>query len=268
MNSFLDELNEVEIDPTGLCNLTCNFCPRATFYPNTNNHMSDHVADTIIQQMLDFDFRGIVSITGKGEPTLHNDFENLVKKFSVGKWILKINTNGKRFDKYKDVIVGNFHTVFYNCYEFTEQQYRDKVEELSPYKNVVVKWRPNNIQWFEDAPRYTNRAGSFETNYVPDEKRCDVIFHKMFIDYNGVYRLCCEDWQYELTMGNIFDEPISEYIENNPILKEYRKNLVEGIRDDIPCNKCSYSLADFKYRTTLEKMEQYKWLVKAENLGV
>ena len=267
MSNFLNEIQLVEIDPTGLCNLACSFCPRATFYPNSNQHMSDHVAKTIVEQLHSFDYRGEISITGKGEPTLHNDFEQLVNTFS-GPWSLKMNTNGKRFDRHKDLILSKFETVFYNCYEMTEEQYLSKVDELAQYSNVVVKWRPNTIQWFEDAPRYTNRGGSFATNTLPDEQQCDVIFHKLFIDYNGTYRLCCEDWKEEIAMSNIFDESIQQYVENNEKLQYYRSKLIEGNRDMSPCNQCSYSVVDFKYKTSPEKMEQYKWLVQMENLGV
>lgn len=265
--TFLNEIREVEIDPTGLCNLACSFCPRATFYPNTNTHMSMETAREIAKQLHEISFKGIVSITGKGEPTLHNDFEALVECFD-GPWSLKINTNGKRFEKYKDCIISKFDTVFFNCYEYSEEEYLEKVKELDSYPNVVVKWRPNNIQWFDDAPRYTNRGGSFPTNYRPEEQRCDVIFHKVFIDYNGIYRLCCEDWKDEITMGNIHDESILDYVENNEKLKSYRRALVKGDRSSSPCSSCSYSVSDFKYKTTPEKMEQYKWLVEAENLGV
>lgn len=264
---FFDEIREVEIDPTGLCNLACSFCPRATFYPNTNNHMSLDTAKEIASQLRGIDFTGVVSITGKGEPTLHNEFEKLVEAFD-GPWSLKINTNGKRFEKYQELILDKFDIVFFNCYEYSEEEYREKVLEFQDYHNVIVKWRPNNIQWFEDSPRYTNRAGSFPTNYQPEEKRCDVIFHKLFIDYNGVYRLCCEDWKDEISMGNIYNESILDYVEHNELLRKYRKSLVEGDRSNSPCNSCSYSVSDFKYKTTPDKMEQYKWLVEMENLGV
>lgn len=264
---FIKEIVTIEIDPTGLCNLACSFCPRATFYPNLNQHMSLEMAQLIVNNLIAINFTGEVSITGKGEPTLHNKFEELVKLFAGRSWSLKMNTNGKRFDKYKDTILKHFDKVLFNCYEYTREEYQAKVEELAEHKNVIVKWRPNNIQWFEDNPRYTNRGGSFATNNQPKTGQCDVVFTKLFIDYNGTYRLCCEDWKHELAMANIQEQSIEEYVENNPTLKQYRKMLAEGRRDIAPCNECVYSVADGKYRTTQEKMDQFVWLVKMEDLG-
>jgi MoaA/NifB/PqqE/SkfB family radical SAM enzyme len=114
---FFSEIKQIEINPTELCNLACNFCPRSTFYPNLNEHMSLDVAREIRDQMLAAKFTGVLSITGRGEPTLHPQFEEYVSIFVGYSWSLKMHTNGKRFEQYEDFILKNFDDVHYNCYD-------------------------------------------------------------------------------------------------------------------------------------------------------
>ena len=250
---FFPEINQIEINPTELCNLTCTFCPRSTFYPNVNQHMSLKVAGDICKQMRDAKFTGTLSITGRGEPTLHPQFEELVSIFVGYGWKLKIHTNGKRFDKYADLILTHFHDIHYNCYDCDPIEVYEK---YGHYFNVKVIHKPID-EWFPEA---TNRAGSFPTNQYPKDERCDTVFHKMFIDIDGTYRLCCEDWKEKISLGNIYEQGIVEYIENNEQLAEYRRRLIVGDRSLSPCNSCNYSVECDKYDKGY-KLPKYKRLV-------
>jgi radical SAM protein with 4Fe4S-binding SPASM domain len=239
---FFRLIREIEINPTELCNLTCNFCPRSTFYPNRNIHMTTETAEIIKQQLIDCGYDKVVSITGRGEPTLHPDFENFVKIFTGHKWKLKIHTNGKRFEKYKDFILSAFNEIHYNCYEHTQSQINEIYEKFKPYSNVTVVGKPKNEIWYESNHKYTNRAGSFPTNNLPEDKRCDIVFHKVFIDVDGTYRLCCEDWKTKVELGNVFSTSIKDYVDTSEELKRYRYDLANSIRNKQPCASCSYKV--------------------------
>lgn len=237
---FFKLIRQVEINPTDLCNLTCNFCPRSTFYPNRNVHMTIDTAEIIKQQLIDADFDKTISITGRGEPTLHPDFEKFVSMFLDQKWKLKIHTNGKRFQRYKDFILKNFSEIHYNCYDHTQYEIDQIKNKFAKYSNVTVVGKPKEEIWYESKHKYTNRAGSFPTNNLPEDKRCDVIFHKMFIDVDGTYRLCCEDWKTRVSLGNVHNISIRDFIDTNEELKKYRYDLANGARNKQPCANCSY----------------------------
>ena len=243
---MIEHIKVIEVNPTELCNLKCTFCPRSSFYPNQNLHMSIDTAKEIRRQLDQIHYRGEVSITGRGEPTLHPQFDELVDVFDKDReWKLKINTNGKRFDDWLDTM-WKFDRIFYNCYEHTDKQAEDVFKQFEPYRNkVIVKYKPKDMEWFERY-NFTNRAGSFPTNHMPDQLGCDNPFVKMFIDYDGIYRLCCEDWKDKVNLGNIFDQSILDYITTNKQLAEYRVMLAQGKRDCGPCTNCSYNMADYK----------------------
>lgn len=255
---FFNEIKQIEINPTELCNLDCSFCPRSTFYPNINSHMSLEVASEIRDQMLAANFSGVLSITGRGEPTLHNQFVELVSIFAGYSWKLKMHTNGKRFSLYEDFILSNFHDIHYNCYDCDPEVISEKYKHLD---NLSVIYKPKD-KWFDNA---TNRAGSFSTNYLPDDKTCEVLFHKMFIDIDGTYRLCCEDWKEKVSLGNIFEKNIVDYIEDDSDLSNYRRKLIHGNRSKSPCMSCNYSVNCDKYNRK-QDVEKYKKMVTIEGL--
>lgn len=265
---FTQQLRIIEINPTELCNLKCNFCPRSTFYPNQNLNMSLDTAREIARQLKSIEYKHELSITGRGEPTLHPQFEELCNIFMEDRtWTLKINTNTKRFDRYYDTIM-QFDRVIYNLYEHDEIEWQDHYLRFLDHPNVIVKSKPKEMSWTDKAT-FTNRAGSFPTNQTPQDGRCEVIFIKMFIDYDGTYRVCCEDWKDKISLGNIFDTEIEDYIENNEELKSYRRTLIKGNRCKVPCINCTHMIEHNKYKSSSdEKWKELEWLVKKENHGV
>ena len=48
----------INIDVTGLCNKTCNYCPRSEGYPNQKEYMSWKLFRKFVQDL--DDYRGIV----------------------------------------------------------------------------------------------------------------------------------------------------------------------------------------------------------------
>lgn len=255
---FFHEIKQIEINPTELCNLQCIFCPRSLSYPNLNEHMSLDIAKEIRDQMVSAKFSGVLSITGRGEPTLHPQFEEYVSIFVGYNWKLKMHTNGKRFEKHESFILKHFDDIYYNCYDCNPQDIYDK---YGHYKNIKIIAKDLN-EWF---PNATNRAGSFPTNQYPEDERCDVIFHKMFIDIDGTYRLCCEDWKEKISLGNIYEQSIVDYIEDNEQLHKYRKRLVNGNRDLLPCISCNYNISCDKYNRK-QDLQKYSKLVEIRDL--
>ena len=245
------KLSSIEINPTELCNLRCSFCPRSTFYPNRNLNMSLDMARFIRKELDEawrVGWRGRVSMTGRGEPTLHPQFDELTEIFARDrKYHLLLTTNGKRLDRYiEDGTADKYDRIVRNIYEAQQDDANILKKKYQEYKNVEVYWKPDiegETTWenyfYEGMSRgFTNRAGSFEGTTT--KGWCDRPWNKMFIDWNGDYKLCCEDWKHDIVMGNIQTENIHQYYTKNKKLNMFREKLTKGLRDIAPCNECSY----------------------------
>ena len=253
---LINELSVVEINPTELCNLKCSFCPRSTFYPNLNLNMSLDTAREVAKQLRTFKYDKYVSITGRGEPTLHPQFQELCEIFLEDRtWLLKINTNTKRFEKYYDTLM-KFDKVHYNMYEHTVDEWRDQYLRFIDDPNIIVIHKKMELQWHEmpEIEGFSNRAGSFHTNNIPTDGRCEKLFTKIFIDYDGTYRLCDEDWKHKLSIGSIFETNIKDYFLYNDELKSYRQKLIAGDRSKTPCTNCAYKS---KNKVDWKRLEEF-----------
>ena len=237
MDSLLNIISTVEINPTELCNLRCSFCPRSTFYPNRNLNLDFETANIIKKHLDNIEFRGVVSITGRGEPTLHPEFDKLSDIFLKDRtYKLKINTNGAKVNKYIESIQ-KYDIVNMNYYKKDWQGFLDYMK-LYTGREYNFFYKPP-MDWDHNPElNFTNRAGSFEGEVY--KGKCERVFEKLFIDWNGDYKLCCEDWKDHITLGNIKNESIKQYVEENTRLSSFRKMLIQGRRDLAPCSSCSY----------------------------
>lgn len=236
---YEDFLKVIEINPTELCNLTCVFCPRSSFYPNRNLHVDLATIKMFRKRLDEIEYKGVVSFTGRGEPTLLKDFDKIIDILLKDRsYKLKINTNGKNLDKYIHKIE-QFEIVHLNCYENDWSQYESMIGKYGNRPNFNFYFKPpiDLSKDYED--KYTNRAGSFEQNDL-DDNFCDMIYEKLYIHYNGDYKICCQDWKTDLSFGNIFTQSFKEYLYENEQLIKFRNMLSEGRRDMEPCSKCDY----------------------------
>ena len=103
----------IELNITELCDMKCAFCPRSSGYPNSNLNMSLNTLDVIVEHAKEL--KGVsFHISGRGEPTLHPRFSDVLDKLSDFK--VKLSTNGNRVDRYLDKI-NELHKVDYSIYD-------------------------------------------------------------------------------------------------------------------------------------------------------
>ena len=98
----------VELNINELCNRSCVFCPRNEGYPNTNVHMEVSLAEIIATQLDNLKFKGIVNISGTGEPLLTKHIADIVKPFGDRNIQIEITTNG---DKLKPELIEDLYRV-------------------------------------------------------------------------------------------------------------------------------------------------------------
>jgi radical SAM protein with 4Fe4S-binding SPASM domain len=94
---------QVTIEPTNVCNFTCSFCNQ-----NDPDHFSKRQAGRIDIQDYEIILDKIknsclnlrtLSLTLDGEPTLHKDFPEMIKKANEKGFFVRFSSNGTRIDR-------------------------------------------------------------------------------------------------------------------------------------------------------------------------
>jgi len=123
---------QIDVNITDLCNKTCSFCPRhdPEIYPNNNQHMPVELFKKIIDECLEVGYDKDILLCGRGEPSLHKDYEQILKLLHHPdrKWKTNLTTNGRNFDKYYDFYTNNFDFVILNTYT-TQEEYDERVKK-------------------------------------------------------------------------------------------------------------------------------------------
>jgi MoaA/NifB/PqqE/SkfB family radical SAM enzyme len=262
----ISEIVRIDLDITAQCNRKCSFCPRVDdiIYPNIKDEMSLDTVAEVIKQCVKYEYSGWIELAGRGEPTLHKHFETIVRMlFDHPKktWKLRLTTNGFSIDKWWDNISPKLDWLVLNSYDSVEEfeERKIKYETLPNGKYVENIHKPdglsieqiNTITYTEkatDLPKglvwkhnFNNRAGFFN-----DSVFNDVCFHphkQIFINYDGDYQLCCNDWLDQITIGNIHERRLFDMYLRDEKLMYMRKALQNGRRDLIaPCARCDDSV--------------------------
>ena len=219
----------IELNLTELCNRTCEFCPRSTYYPNLNLNMSRDTLVEICEQIVDFNPNAEISITGRGEPLLHPNIVEFLETLHGYGLDIHLTTNGDHFYKFKNEPVFNKIHVLMNSYD-SEQQMKDRMIRY-PHFNHSFKTSTNFKQ--------DNRGGSFDAP-VDLTRPCHILYYKMFIDWDGTVNLCCNDWKYKVVVDSIHHNTIKNIWYNK--LDPYRQQLAIGNRSCAkPCSECNAS---------------------------
>jgi hypothetical protein len=62
---------------------------------------------------------------------------------------------------------------------------------------------------------------------------------QIFIDYNGFYQMCCNDWTYQVKIGHVLERGLIDMYINDPKMNRVRWSLLNGERDRVkPCSMC------------------------------
>ena len=94
-------------------------------------------------------------------------------------------------------------------------------------------WQSRGVQ--SGSSPLVNRAGNVknftELNYKPvgqgPVRLCDLLYHKMYIGYNGDVLLCCMDWRRQVVLGNVRKQTLREVWMGEPY-RHYRRLQAES----------------------------------------
>jgi len=240
----------IELNINEICNRVCAFCPRSEpdVYPNQNIHMDLEIAETISKQLQEINFKGIVNISGTGEPLLTKYIVDIVKLFGSKGIHVEIVTNGDVLTKkngkalIKDLYKAGLCQFVVSMYDGPEQiEYFTNLFSDCGIENSLYTLRD---RWYDESEEYgllyTNRAGYIKNSLKKfKDSPCYYPHYSMYIDWNGDVLLCCQD-MYNRTakFGNVKEKSMLE-IWTDPRLIEYRNKLANGDRSLSPCNGCN-----------------------------
>ena len=222
--------------------------------------MSLETAREIRKQLDSSKFKGEVYFAGRGEPTLTKNFDIILDIFIENNpgYKLRITTNGKRIDLLERFFNKEKISFTYDVYSTDIEKYKKIKFKYKKYKNIKVRHRPDTgllyNEFFvnkkvkfrnsENLDGFTNRGGFLgkkeEDIFLYTDYGCAKLVYNLFINWNGDYNLCCDDWN-PIILGNIFDESIEDYTNYNETLNHYRKtHFCENTREGLQaCESCS-----------------------------
>jgi radical SAM protein with 4Fe4S-binding SPASM domain len=163
--------------------------------------------------------------------------------------------NGATKETYEKIMGCSYDTVVRNI----DYLLAIRPPSLQVFTNMIetVPMQPeiaeNIRRWVErgvgsGSSKLVNRAGNVrnftELNYTPlhsePVRLCDLLFHKMYILYNGDVVLCCMDWRRQVIMGNVKQQSLRE-IWHGERYTHYRRLHEEGRSKELQlCSTCSY----------------------------
>lgn len=246
MHNKMPLFSWIDINPTELCNRTCEFCPRhdPATYPNQNLHMSLTLANKLAQELKDLEYQGGLIICGHGEPLLHPKIVQLVAAFGDSIHT-EIVTNGDRLTLglLKDLFAAGLSYLLVSLYDGPHQV--DEMKALFDEAGIsddrfCLRDRWHTVE--EDfGLKLTNRAGTVNTGHQPelDNERPSYYTHySMQIEWNGDVLVCVQDWNKRIRFGNVNHQTLLE-VWQNKIINKYRRHLGKGLRRDEPCKNCN-----------------------------
>ncbi len=235
----------LDLNLTELCNRACVFCPRVdpAGYPNQALHMPLALVQRIADQLEDAAWRGVIILSGFGEPMLHPSLGAVVKILAGAGCRVELVTNGDRLtteaiSRLADL--GLAYTVV-SLYDGPHQ-----LEDFhARFAHAGMREYLLRDRWHTAADAFglklTNRAGTVtvgEQDPIWPGQPCLYLAYQLTVDWNGDVLLCVQDWHKRVKFGNLGYQTMSE-VWNSPALHRRRLQLMSGNRGMAPCSGCN-----------------------------
>jgi hypothetical protein len=243
----------IQIQTVSWCNRSCAFCPSGTF-PVPKTFMPVDVYHRIIGQLHDLRFTGRISPYLMNESLLDKRLPELIayaREWCPDSWIA-INTNG---DALSERLIDRLFDAGLNCMDVNAYDNRSQYERYVALAERVAARRSdlacstgyndptfNRFQARQATPDLTNRSGNVPHARLlraPLALGCERPFQQMYINYRGEAVLCCNDWRFEVVMGDTATATLLD-IWSNAAYQAYRRNLQRQDRNMRLCATCDY----------------------------
>gem|GEM_PF-542153 len=264
----------IQIQTVSWCNRRCAFCPSGKF-PVAKAFMPIPVYHRVIHQLRALQFAGRISPYLMNESLIDRRLPDLIaytRAHCPESWIA-INTNGDALaeDLLCRLFDAGLNSLDINAYDSTVQHeahltlvsrvvarradilcrvgYRNPFfqGENLPRSTKLINcrdvafWEPRYLAKLA-TPDMQNRSGNMPGAYRPEAPLalgCPRPFMQMYVNYLGQAVLCCNDWRFEVVMGDTAESSLAE-IWMNDKYQMYRHNLQQKNRAMPLCATCDY----------------------------
>lgn len=245
LNGSYPLFGNIEIETHNRCNNTCSFCP-VNRNDDTREYkkMSIELFTTIVKQLQQLDYRGVVGLYSNNEPLLDERLEELARiaKQHLPSATIQIYTNGTllTLDRFQDLMQYLDHMYIDN--------YNDTLKLITPVQKVHDYCVKNKVYLNKVRIRLrklhdvlSTRGGQApnrkDEQIEPLDISCLLPFRQMIVRPDGKVSFCCNDALGKHTLGDLAIQSIEE-VWNGEIYKTIRKNIIQG-RSLLPlCKGC------------------------------
>ena len=208
----------VEISDSGTCNRACSFCPRSNkewikkF--DKKEFIDARLHSSIISQLKDINYSGIVVYSGFNEPLLNkNIYTNISQtRKNLPNVKLELITNGDVLNQKRLVKLfeSGLTTILISVYDGPEDM--NKFEKMCKDANLASSQYVIRKRYLPPEKNFgitmSNRGGLMEKaeHSVPSlkqslKKPCYYPSYTLFVDYNGDVLMCSHDWGKKNILG-------------------------------------------------------------------
>lgn len=259
--------NRVSLETIGRCTRECVFCPSRFRTKEQRGRMSNRTYHTILSQLSDLKFNGVLQLFYLGEPLLDPLIEERVwlAREACPKATLLITSNGDLLESVEQIdrlFEAGLNTFNIDCYD---DDVYERVEELAADCDVDIDVEYGKVSWKKKGARsktltvvdvsnpVVHRSGSCHTYLHPEierilsekgmldqkQKWCAQPHRRLVIWWDGRVVLCCT------VTPTIKNPPVvgsyKNLIEawNSPVMRRYRYWLQQGEKRGV-CVDCYY----------------------------
>jgi MoaA/NifB/PqqE/SkfB family radical SAM enzyme len=264
----------IQIQTVSWCNRRCIFCPSGKF-PVAKVFMPVEVYYRIIRQLQALNYTGRISPYLMNESLLDKrlpEFIAYTREHCPESWIA-INTNGDALSEalLERLFDAGLNSLDVNAYDSPAQHAKhvalatrftarrgdiicrtgysnpffqgDNMPRSNKLLNCrdMSSWEPRFLAKIA-TPDMQNRSGNIpgaRQVTTPLPLGCPRPSQQMYVNYRGEAVLCCNDWRFEVIMGDTAQATLAE-IWMNDKYQRYRHNLQQKNRAMPLCDTCDY----------------------------
>ncbi len=270
--------NRVQFETSSYCNRSCSFCPISSGRRPKQKLMTQELFDSVVSQLTELEFDGIVNLFHLNEPTLDKRLPSMLRQIrdAMPHITLYISTNADTItrgtdrvdmlDRITDLFDAGLNVINLNIYDSGEEQ-AELLNDLAYqgvqyglWKMTTNKYRkhPAKKRFVAVTDMRVDRLKSSSTDMFfarSVEDRQDVItapqvqcgrpHRHLVIRYDGKVMLCCaldptvDD---ALTVGDLNTQSIVD-VWNCEQMFKYRYYLQQAKRTLPGCSTCNHRMA-------------------------
>lgn len=263
----------IEIEPTEGCNLGCSFCGLRGMREKGTvpwKFMSVEDAEFTAKQIKLAGWKSRICFCGHGEPTLNKNLLEIIRVFRkhLPKNNMQLICNGYGFKhgifelteflqsleelQFNDVVLDVYSSNGdWTCVDSVKDKYDIKIigqnGEQFNYtgKRMRLALYPlqvdDNVKILRVMDNHCGAAAPQDFSEKTVNKRCDKPFRYLFVRWDNLVCLCCDDFRGQYRIGNVADFETIEDLWNSDAFQAVRIMLMSDKHRALPpCYGCNY----------------------------